>query len=385
MSTVLVSAGDASGDAYAADVVSALRQLRPGLRCVGLGGPALAAAGAELVADLGDLQVGGFVEVAPHLPRVARAWRAVRAALAAESPDLALLVDSSGFNLPLARRVRRARVPALYYVSPQVWVWRRGRMRKLARRVDRLAVILPFEAAFWAGAGVPVSYVGHPLVERARAAAAKPAEARRALGLDPGGRWVALLPGSRHNELAHCLPVFLATARALHARDPSLRFVLPVAPGIERASVDAAVRRAALPSLLELHAVPGRSLEVLSACDVALVKPGTGTLEAALLARPLVVAARAHPLTAALARRLVTIDFAAMPNLIAGARIVPELLQGDAVPERVADAVVSLLDGPAREEQLRALAAVRERIGPGGAARRTAEIAEEMLRAGARS
>jgi lipid-A-disaccharide synthase len=381
MSDVLLSVGDASGDGAAADFVAALVRRRPGTRFAGLGGPEMEKAGVRLVADSHALAVGGLLELLPDARGIARAWRALAARLRAAPPDLVVLVDSSGFNLPLAKRARRLGCAVLYYVAPQVWAWRPGRARVLAGRVDRLAVTLPFEVDAFAVAGIRADFVGHPLVDRLGRAGAvsDPVADRLALGLDPAVPMVALLPGSRRNEVRHILPVFLETARILHARDPRLSFALPVAPGIDRGPLEARVRAARLPAGLRIALVDGRSHSVLRACDVAVVKPGTGSLEAALLGRPQVVAGRGHPLSAAIVRRLVRVPFMALPNLIAGTSVVPEFLQAEAVPARIADATGALRDGPARAAQLRALADLRARLGPVGAAERVADIAEEML------
>jgi lipid-A-disaccharide synthase len=382
--TVLLSVGDASGDAYAADLVRELRALRPTARFVGLGGAQMERAGVEIAVDQRDVAVGGLVELLPDLHRVVSAWQRLGRVLETRRPDLVILVDSGGFNLPFARRARRAGVPVLYYVAPQVWAWRRGRVRKLARRVDRLALIFPFELAVYAREGVRADFVGHPLVERVRRATADldRIAARRNLGLPADATVVALLPGSRRTELRHGAAIQLETARRLHRRDPRILFVLPVASTIERSVVEARVLAARLPAGLRLDRIEGRSLEVLCACDAALVKPGTATLEATLLGRPLVVVARSHALTAAVLRRLVKVDWFALPNLIAAASIVPEFLQDEAEPERIAAAVIDLLRGPSREAQLVALAQVRERLEKDGpAARHTAAIAEEMIRA----
>jgi lipid-A-disaccharide synthase len=276
-------------------------------------------------------------------------------------------------------------VPTLYYVAPQVWAWRRGRIRRLARWVDRMAVTLPFEPAVYAGTGIRVDFVGHPLLDRLGDSEGDRAAARASLGLPAAARVVALLPGSRRNELRHCLAVQLAAARSLHARDPACRFVLPLAPSIERAAVEAELRRSRLPSALPLDLCDGGALAALAACDVALCKPGTATLEAALLGRPCVVAGRAHPMSAAVLRRLVKLDFWALPNLIAGEAIVPELLQERAEPQAIAAAVWALFDGPPRAAQLAGLAAVRAALGSGGAAHRAATIAEEMIVARSRT
>jgi lipid-A-disaccharide synthase len=379
VSTVLLSVGDVSGDVYAADFVRELRALRPGTRFVGMGGVEMEKSGVEIAVDQRELAVSGLVEILPELPRIVAVWRRMVAALRSAAPDLVVLVDSSGFNLPFARRARRFGIPTLYYVSPQVWVWRSGRIRKIARRVNRLAVIFPFEPDVYAGTGLPVEYVGHPLVERVNAARIGRDVAREGLGVATGARVVALLPGSRRGELHHVLPLHLETARILHARDPRLHFLLPRAPSLDREQLEAQIRAAGLPALLRLDIVDGRAQEALRAADVALLKPGTSTLEAALLETPMVVAARSSRLTAFLLRRLVKVDSYTLPNLIAGRPIVPELLQEEAEPERVADAVLSLLEGPARTRQLEDLATVRASLEKGGAARRAAEIAAEML------
>lgn len=385
MTTVMLAAGDASGDAYAADFVRALKARCPQLRCFGVGGDEMAAAGVELVAHQRGLAVGGLVELLPDLLGVVKVWRSALQAVRSVRPDLLVLIDSGGFNLPFAQRGRALGLPVLYYVCPQVWAWRRGRVRKLARRADRLALILPFEPATYAGTGIRTDYVGHPLVDRMHGRSAVSSDsARRALGLPLEAPVVAILPGSRTHEIRHSLPVHLQTARALEARVERVHFVLPVAPTLDLAAVERRIAASGIPESFPLSVVEGRSLEALTACDVALLKPGTSTLEATLIGRPMVVAARASALTAALLRRMVRVDSLTMPNLIAGRAVVPELLQEDAVPERVAEALQSLLGGEARDRQLVALEGVRQALGSGGAGRRVAAIAEEMLVAGRR-
>lgn len=381
MSTVLLSVGDASGDVYASDFVRELRTRRPGTRFVGLGGDEMEKAGVELVVHQRDVAVSGLFELIPDLHRIVRAWRRMVAALRETRPELVVLVDSSGFNIPFARRARRRGCPTLYYVSPQVWGWRTGRIRKLARWVNQLAVIFPFEPRIYADTPVAVEYVGHPLVERLRGVneTIDRAGARAALGLPNEAVVVALLPGSRRAEMRHLLPLHLAVAKVLHARDPRIHFVLPRAASVDRESLERGIRAAALPSLLRVDVVEGHAHAVLRAADAALLKPGTSTLEAALLGCPFVVAARTNRLTAALLRRLVKVDTLTMPNLIAGEPVVPEFLQEDARPERVADAVLALVDGPGREEQLVRLRSVREQLSQGGAANRAAELASEMI------
>lgn len=378
---VWVSAGDASGDLHAAALVRVLRARRPELRFAGLGGDALASAGVELVVHQRDLAIGGLIEVLGSARRIVACWRALREALRARRPALAILVDSPDFQIPFARVARRAGARVLYYVSPQVWAWRRGRIPKLARRVDRMAAIFPFEPALYAATGLRVEFVGHPLVDPLRALAERMDRraAREALGLAIDAPLVLLLPGSRRNELVHHLAPMLEAARVLHGQRPEVRFAIAVAPTLAAAGVRARIEAAGLPESLRIDPIEGRAHEAILAADVALAKPGTVTIEIALLARPMVVVGRANPLTAAIARRLVAVPSLAMPNLIAGAPVVPEFLQRAAMPDAIADALVQLLEGPARARQLADLAAVRRRLGDGGAAERTAQIALEMI------
>lgn len=381
MTTFFLSAGDASGELHAAALVEALRARAPGARFLGLGGGAMEKAGVELVVHQREIAVGGLVEVVRDVGRVVRAWRRLGLALRGSRPDLVILVDSPDFNIPLARRARRLGLPVFYYVSPQVWAWRRGRIRKIARRVDRMAVIFPFEPEVYGETGLRVDFVGHPLVDRLHGLReASTREARRcALGIDPEAPLVALLPGSRRNEVRDTLPLQLEVARTLHARDPRVHFAVAVAPSIPRSAVETALAAAKLPSLLPLHVVEDRTYEVVLAADVALAKPGTVTVEICVLGTPMVVAARAHPLTAAIMRRLVKVPSFTMPNLIAGRTVVPEFLQEAARPEAVAEALLERLAGPVRAAQLRDLEEVRARLGEGGAAARAAAIALETV------
>lgn len=377
MTRVLVSAGDASGEAHAADLVRALAARQPGARFFGLGGPALEAAGVDLRVPLRDVAIGGLVEVLGHVPRVFGAWRTLMDATREQATDLAVLVDAPDLNLPLARRLRRTGVPILYYVSPQVWAWRPARIPTIARRVDRLAVIFPFEVEVFAGTGLRVDFVGHPLVDRLAAVRAQlpRTAARAALGVEPDRPVLVLLPGSRRNEVRGILPLHLAVAAALRAREPRLVTVLALAPTLDAADV-----APLLEGGVDVRVVDGRGYTAMAAADVALAKPGTATLELCLLGTPFAVAGRVHPVSAAVMRQLVQLPSWTLPNLLAGAPVVPEFLQGQARPARVAAALAELLAGPARELQQRRLAEVARRLGPGGAADRAAAIAEEMIR-----
>lgn len=382
MTTLLISAGDASGDLHAADFVREFRLRHKGSRILGLGGDEMRKAGVDLVVHQRDLAIGGLVELSRRLPNIISAWRRLDRALADANPDLVVLIDSGGFNIPFAKRVRRrSDAKILYFVAPQVWAWRPGRVAKLARRVDRMAVILPFESALYQGTQLPVEFVGHPLSESLAKLLLESNrdDAREQLGCAGTKCIVSLYPGSRSNEILNHLPLQLATCALLNDRHRDIRFLLAAAPTVPRRAIERIVAAADLPPKLRLDIVEGRSRQVMLASDVALAKPGTVTLELALLSRPMVVMGRVDRLTAFVLRRAVRVSAYAMPNLIAGRAIVPEFLQEDARPDAMAEALAELMAGPARERQLKDLAEVRVLLPSLGAARRASEIAGEML------
>lgn len=382
---VMISAGDASGDAHSAEFLEALRGRVGGLDAYGLGGRALEAAGVELCVDQRDLAVGGLVEALGAVRVATRALRTLVERARSARPDLVVLVDTPEINLPLAKRLqalRRSGVPILYYISPQVWAWRTARIRTLARRVDRLAVIFPFERGIYRGTGLPVDFVGHPLVDRMRAVRERwdRESARAALSIPSNACCVALLPGSRRNEITTGLGVQLEAARVLAARRTDVEFVLAVAPTLDRVWLEERVARAGLEPGFPLRLLDDQTHTLIRASDLVLAKPGTGTVEVTLLERPLVTVGRAHPFTAMLMRRLIRVPSFTMPNLVAGRTVVPEFLQREAEPALIAAAMEELLASPAREMQLERLGAVARRLGAGGAAARAAAIAEMMAR-----
>lgn len=394
MKTILLSAGDLSGEGHGAELVRVLRQRIPDARFVGMGGAAMAAAGVELSVDQRQLAVGGIFEIFGSLPRVIGAWRGMLRCLRETRPDLIVLIDSGGFNLPFARRARAmTNAKILYYVAPQVWAWRPGRLQKLVDRTDRIAVILPFEKTFYAEHGVAVDLVGHPAVdgiasERTPVTALDVQAARASLGIDAPGPLLGLFPGSRRNELARHLPIQLDAFLRLREREPDLRHLQGIVglapnldPGEARKIIVRQLAKAPDPAdaanAIQIASADGGL--VLDACDVALVKPGTITVELMLRRKPMVVVGRVNAATAMIARRSLYIEWLSMPNLIANAAIVPEFLQEAATRDRIAAALAPLFAGEARDQQIAALDRASQRLGPAGAANRTAAIVEEML------
>jgi lipid-A-disaccharide synthase len=373
MRRLLVVSGEPSGELYAALLVRRLRELRPGLDVFGLGGDRLQAEGATLLAHVRDLAVVGLLEVLSHLRQLRAVFRRVLDEADRDPPAAAVLVDYPDFNMRLARELHRRGIPVVYYVSPQVWAWRSGRMRALRETVARMLVIFPFEEALYRDAGVPVEFVGHPLVDL------DPPEGRADFlgrhGVSPERDVIAVLPGSRPKEIAHNLPGLAGAIASLHAWRPELEFLLPLAPAIEPALLEPHLR--ALPVRL----VPqGNARNVLAACQAAIVASGTATVEAALMGAPMVVVYRLSTLTHFLGRRFVKVPHVAMVNLIAGKRAVPELIQDDFSPDRVAAEVRSLLEEPERRRAMQAdLDEVRRRLGERGASARAAAAVNALL------
>jgi len=363
---ILISSGEPSGDLYGALLLRELKELVPPFEAFGLGGDELAAQGSRLIAHVRDLAVVGLLEVLRHLPRLKRILGDVMADVDRHPPDLAVLIDYAGFHLRLAQALRRRGVPIVYYVSPQVWAWRRGRLRTIRETVSRMLVLFPFEPAVYEQAGIPVTFVGHPLVDRL-APVADRAAARAALGLDATRPLVVLLPGSRPQEVRYNLPPLAGAASILAARRPDLRFALAAAPGL-----DAQWLRSRVPGA-PMTVLQGRTSALLAAADLGLVASGTATVEAALVGTPMIVVYRLSPITYALGKPFVHVPHYAMVNLIAERRLVPEIIQGEFTPERVADEALRLLDDPAALDVIReGLATVRRRLGEPGASRRAA-------------
>jgi len=369
MPSVMISCGEPSGDLYAGALARHLLELAPATRIAGLGGDHLRAAGAELVGDYRGLTVTGLVEAARVLPRAWAAQRALVSRARRERPDALVVVDFPDFNFRLAAALHRLGIPVIYYVCPQVWAWRPGRLRVLKRLVDRALVIFPFEAPLYRDAGIPVEFVGHPLLDLAKASGSRDALAEE-WGLDRRRPTVALLPGSRPNELRSTVPTLAAALPLVAARVPGVQFVVARAPNLPDALFDP-LRTAQGGRIVE---VAGRADDVLHAADVVITASGTATVQTAIHERPMVIVYRLSALTYRLGKRFVKLDTYGMANLVAGRRIVPELIQDAFTPEAVAAETSRYFDDPAYAARTRAaLADVRARLGEPGASRRAAE------------
>jgi lipid-A-disaccharide synthase len=369
---VLISAGEASSDMYAARLATALRA-RVGAKFFGMGGPRMSDAGVELIADYHEVAVVGITEVLHKIPTVIGVQNRLAREAAKRGAALAVLVDSPGTHLGVARRLKKVDIPVGYFIGPQVWAWRAGRVRVVKRLVQRMVVIFPFEENIYRAAGVPVDFVGHPLVDTVRATLSR-AEFAAQQGLDAGRPIVTILPGSRPNEIAQNYARVIAACERI-ARAGNVQFVHAAAHGL---SADFFARYAT--AGIAIKRVENATYNALAAADCAIVASGTATVEAALLGTPMVVVYRVAPVTASILRRMIRTPFIGMVNLIAGRLVAAELIQDDFTAEGVATEVRRLLDSPdARAEAKAGLAEVRAKLGPGGAIERAADIFARMM------
>ena len=370
---IFLSAGEASGDLHGGTLCRALRALEPGVRLAGMGGGRMAAEGMEVIVDPTAHAAVGTSEALGRIPGLYRAYREMGRRLHDERPRALVLIDFPEFNLRLARRARRAGVPVVYFVPPQLWAWRPGRVRQMARRVSQVLAVFPFETSLYERHHVPVEFVGHPLLDVLPLDLTRD-EARRRIQADPGHSLIGLLPGSRREEIERLLPPMLDAARRLAAVDGRRRFALGLAPTVERERVVAHVRAVDGPPI---ELVSGHTHELMVAADVLLVASGTATLEAALLGTPMVLCYRVSRTTELIARRLTRVEWIGLPNLVAGRMVVPELIQAEVTGERLAAEASRLLneDPVAATAQRAAFKELRARLGePGVGARAAAAV-----------
>jgi len=372
----MIVAGEASGDMHGANLAKALKRLSPEASICGMGGTAMAEAGVEILYDAARMAVVGIIEVLSHYSDIRAARQTLLTALRDHRPDLLILIDYPGFNLMLAAQAKKLGIPIFYYISPQVWAWHASRVKKIRRLVDRMAVILPFEKKFYRQRGMAVNFVGHPLLDTVASHLSR-AEFLARHQIPADATVVGLLPGSRKKEIANLLPVYLDAARLLADGHDELVFLLPLAPSLSRADLDA---HGLADCPVQVRVIDSDRYDMMAACDAVIAASGTVTLELAILDIPMVVAYRTSPLTCWLARKLVDVKYMSLVNLVADRQVVPELLQEEVTAESLAAQLAPLLFAPKVIAAMRdGLAEVRERLGGPGASERAARIALEII------
>jgi lipid-A-disaccharide synthase len=370
---ILLSAGEASGDMYAARLAAELKK-HADIEIFGMGGALMRASGVDVITDYSEVNVLGITEILSHLPQLRRAMRNLVSAARSRKPQLAILTDFPGFHLRLSRKLKPLGAKNIYYICPQFWAWRPWRANLVRRRFALALCIFPFEERFFGDAGVPVKFIGHPLVGEVHASCSRP-QFEEKHSLDSAKKTVTILPGSRWGEIARHLPTLLESIREIDRQmSGSCNFVLALSAGTELARV-----KALIPAEMRLTIVQGETYEALAAADGAIICSGTATVEAALLDVPMIVVYKVSKLTALLAKPLIRTDYFGMVNLIAEREVAPELIQEDFRPQKIAEQIRKLLE-PARAAQARAdLAEVRRRLGPPGAVQRAAQAILDLL------
>jgi lipid-A-disaccharide synthase len=373
----LIVTGEASGDLHGANLIEAAQKVDPALTFFGVGGSRMQTAGCEILIPGETISVMGLVEVIGHFPVIYRAFQKLKGVLqGADRPDLLICIDFPDFNLRLAREAKRAGIPVLYYVSPQVWAWRRGRVKKIARVVDRLATILPFEPDLYRGLDIEVEYVGNPLLDEAVVGQSRDVLLRK-YKIDGVGPVIGLFPGSRCNELRYNLETILRTAEMVLRTAPRARFLLPVASSLDRKSFENRLCCSGVPFVL----VEDSIYDVANACDAVLCVSGTVTLQTALVGTPMVILYKMAPLTYEIGRRLVKVPYIGLVNIVAGEGVVREFVQQDASVENLSREILRLVSDADYAAEVRAkLSLVRKEMGEPGCSARVAEMASEMSR-----
>jgi lipid-A-disaccharide synthase len=378
MYKIFISAGEASGDLNGASVAAALRNIRPDIRLSGMGGEMMRAAGVEIVYDIADLGVMGIVEIAKSLPRLFRLRDFLADWMARERPDVLVVIDYPGFNTRLAKVAKRLGIPVISYISPSAWAWGRGRAKEVAETVTKVAAIFPFEADVYRQAGADVVFVGHPLLDIVKPSLPKD-EAYRLFGADPARPVVLLMPGSRRQEIDKLLPDMLAAMEKVVGSVPDCQIFLPVASTISREILQNIIDG----YNLKVRLTAGNNYDLMNIGTVAIAASGTATLEAAIMGLPTVIVYKVAALTYLLGKMLVKIPHIGLPNIVAGRRIVPELLQGEASAANIAREALPIITDPAVRDRIAAdLADVRQRLGESGAVGRVAQVILEVAARG---
>ncbi len=372
---IMIVAGEASGDLHGANLVRAMRDINPDLCFYGVGGERMKEAGVSLTAHSSEMAVMGITEVLPRLGFILKVRRELKKSLRQSRPALLILIDYPGFNLPLAKFARENGIKVFYYISPKVWAWRKKRIYALEKYVDRMALILPFEEQVYEDVNLDARFIGNPLLDTVKRKYTR-GEALKKFGLKENLTTIALLPGSRKSEVIRLLPEMLGMAKILKDRIPAIQFVLPLADTISPDFVHGLTDRAGV----DIRIIEGNVYDVVGLSDIAVVASGTATLETAILGVPMIIVYRVSPLTYLIGRAVVNVDNIGLVNIIAEKKVVPELIQRDANPEKMADEVYDILTGGSRmDEMKRDLLDVSKKLGDPGASKRAARLAYEMI------
>jgi lipid-A-disaccharide synthase len=377
---ILMVAGEVSGDLHGAHLMEAVHRIDPDIDFFGVGGEHLESKGMKLLyhSHSQSLSVVGITEALFKLRSVLRALRRLKESLDRERPDLIILIDFPEFNLRLAKIASRRRIPVLYYISPQIWAWRPGRVKVIAERVKKMVVFFRFEVPLYQAAGVDVEWVGHPLLDIAKPSLSKEVAIER-FGLDPQRRTIGLLPGSRMHELERLLPPLLASAQLLQKEISNLQFAIPLAPGFTEGTLSPWIRNSPVPVKL----IEGWNYDVMNISELLILASGTATLEGAILGKPMIIIYKVSLLSSWVGRAMIRVNHIGLVNLVAGKEIAPELIQKDVNPKRIADEALRILKDPSlRQRMAESMAQVRQSLGEPGAAQRAARIVTSMIREG---
>ena len=374
--TIMISAGEASGDLHAANLVKALHKMDSSIQVTGMGGEKLRQAGAKLLIDCSDIAVVGITEVLVNYRKILKVLNKLRDELRTNPPDLLILVDYQEFNFKLAATAKECGVKVLFYISPQVWAWRPHRVHKIGQLIDMMAVLFPFEEKFYRKANVPVRFVGNPLVDEARAGKTKQ-QAIDEYRLNPGSKIVGLFPGSRKGEIKRVLPIQLKTAALLKKKHPDLQFILPIASTLNKSDFDHHLENI---NSINIKLVKDNPYDVMQVCDAIISASGTATLEMALMGIPNAITYKISPLSYFILKRMVTIDNIGLVNIVAEENIIKEFIQHEAQPEAIANEIDKILtDDEYRNEMIEKLNQVKAKLGKKGGSDNIAQLAYEML------
>ena len=366
---IMIIAGESSGDFHSASLIRALKKINPGIEVAGIGGEKMRQAGAEIYFDISELSIIGFTDVLKNIKKIKRLFDNLLEKIDAQPPDAVVLVDYPGFNLKLAKELKKRQIPVIYYISPQIWAWWKGRIKTIKQFVDKMIVVFKFEEALYKDYGIDVSFVGHPLLENAYPAVSRE-DFLSKLGLSPSKKTIGLMPGSRKMEVERILPILLESAKLIKQKLPQVQFALLQAPGL--ADV---VRRFTDNASFSIAVCENQTYDFLESCDFALVASGTATLETAIMQKPMIVVYKVSFLNWLIARQLIKLPFIGLVNVVAGKKIVPEFIQYKAKPRLIAETTLEILNSQEALTTVKSeLRKVREKLGTSGASYRAAEI-----------